>query len=258
MKNNKIKGRVFDLETGKGPEGIEVEAWSNEGTSRHALATGLTKKSGVFLITFTEASVKETIRKDPEILLKIYRDGKLMKGPYLEKIYNLNEWIEDQRIEVNTGEEIPDRPGDEPWVVQGIVYDPSGKPVSGLLVKIFNRQLRGMKVLGQEKTSERGRYSVRYKRIDKQVDLSAEVYNSKNKLVYQSSIDETLFNAPARARLDIRLSVDPRPVVSEFDQIMSKVKPSLGKSLTYDQLGETQENPDISFLANETGIAYSY
>ena len=249
MKTNTIRGRVIDIVTGKGIAGLRVEFWSVRKDASAPLATTNTRKNGSFELSIPDPAVLEEIR---EILLKIYQDGQLLKGPYLELVYRVSEWEATMVIEV----EGVTTPSGTSYSVQGTVSEPDGAPAAGVTVKISAQQLRSATLLGEATTDSNGQYTLQYT-AKSAPDLSAAVYGNDNTLLYQSTTNTLLYNAPKKATLNITLTTSSVPQPIEFDTILNALTPLVG-GVPFYQLGQTTQYQDITYLAGQTGIDATY
>lgn len=249
MKNIKISGRVIDLATGKGIAGLRVEAWSAIPRAKDPLATATTKKQGGFQLDIDEDA--EEVK--PGFRLRVYRDSQLLMGEYLRKVFRPEEWDEDIIIVLHEGKESG---GEVVYMVQGTVTEPTGSPAVGVKVQISNQGLRSATVLKEATTGAQGNYSIQYT-VSAPADLSAAVYGTNGTLLYQSTTADIVYKAGPQTTLNIQLTTASAPPPVEFDTILAALTPLVG-NVPIDQLGETAQNQDITYLAGETGIDYTY
>lgn len=130
-------------------------------------------------------------------------------------------------------------------------------PASGFAVIAFDRDLRSEQELGKTQTDAEGFYRIGYTLDQAQAgetgsaDLQVKVFAKDGAVLASSAI---LFNAPLSAEVNLTVPRESLPPAPLFDKIQNALKPLLGQ-LTIEQLDETQENQDITFLSGETGFA---
>lgn len=141
-------------------------------------------------------------------------------------------------------------------IISGIIYDQFDSPIRNVLVKVFDKDLRTEKLLGEKRTDAKG-YQVSYNVAAatnpeyKSADIQLKVFNDQGQLLGQSPI---YFNVQQNTTIDYKLGNTSYRGVSEFDALLQKIKPITDAEQV--QLGQLQENEqfhDISFLAGETG-----
>lgn len=144
--------------------------------------------------------------------------------------------------------------------VYGTVTDAQGIPVSNILIRAFDRDLRTEELLGERLTDDAGKYEIPYdpasfKRAEKRsADLSVKAYDASGKqLLYEQTIDQITFNAPREKRVDIIIRVAVKPLENEFDIIL-RALPPLIENVPLVSLQEDAKTRDITFLARETDI----
>ena len=142
------------------------------------------------------------------------------------------------------------------YKVYGIVRNQYQKPLSEVIVKVYDKDIRSEQFLGEARTNEVGFYHVEYTQnqfatTDKTAaDIIVRVYDKNDKLLKES---DTFFNASIALEVDIDLSGQPYPGKSEFEQMLDSINPYIGK-LQISQLTETDKIQDISFLTNKTNL----
>lgn len=81
---------------------------------------------------------------------------------------------------------------DEPWVVTGIVTDEAGRPVPGVLVRLYDKDRQFDDLLGAVSTDNDGRYQISYRvqdfkeGLETGADLYVTVEDAKGKQLYRS------------------------------------------------------------------------
>jgi hypothetical protein len=144
--------------------------------------------------------------------------------------------------------------------VIGTVRDNFHRPMVGVIVKVFDKDIRSEQPLGRPaSTAPSGAYQVTYS--DKEFaatdlltpDIVVRVYGRDEKLLKEST---TFYNAPQILQVDIDLSDQSYAGPSEFEQTVQTITPFIGKLLP-SELTEDQKTQDITFLANKTGLTRS-
>src|SRR6185369_5457327 len=142
------------------------------------------------------------------------------------------------------------------FVVRGHVTSTAGRPVIGVTVRAFDRDLRSEQALGEARTGAHGEYRItytkdRFSRAEKaSADLLMGVVQGETQL-YETAVDAIVFNAPADAVIDIVVTVAGPRIESEYERILRAVRPLLD-GVALDGLREDAEERDITFLAGET------
>lgn len=149
---------------------------------------------------------------------------------------------------------IDDKPPVEqkPFVVSGTVREANGRPVAGVIVRAFDRDLRSEEPLGNATADSQGNYEIHYgpeqfRRADKEgADLIARVYNDKGEELAASAI---IFNAKPQEVVDLTIDLDKLRPESEYERYLADLAPLL-EGVPLAQLTEG----DITFLTGETRI----
>lgn len=68
---------------------------------------------------------------------------------------------------------------------------------------------------------------------------------------------DVVYDAPPDTQIGSYFTQDPPMEISEFEQYEQQLKSLTGK-ISFDKLGETSTNVDITLLSKETGLNYSY
>lgn len=148
------------------------------------------------------------------------------------------------------------------YTVSGTVYHPNGLPAAGVIVKAFDRDLRKEELLGQVATAVNGGYTISYKpesfcRAEKaRADLCFRVDDRKGTKLYSTPFDDTTFNAPVNAAVDIYLTTGDTTIKTEFQRIMDELKVLMSDSGLQSpaDLSEDDKHRDISFISRESGL----
>ena len=259
MKANIINGIVKNSQNGDYLPGARVEAWSIEALVNVPLSTAITDANGRFELTFTQAATPSLLERNPVVYFKVFHESQLLTGTYADKRWNITEITEDVELLVNISDS---KNSKSAYTVSGIIYDAELKPVPNIQVKAFDKDLRSEEYLGEALTGKEGKYSISYrapafeKNEYQSADILMRVYQ-KEKILFETPIDSILYNAPENATIDIYLQESLSGELSEFENYNNILKPLAG-NIPFDELGETKDQPDITFLSRETELNYAY
>jgi Tc toxin complex TcA C-terminal TcB-binding domain/Neuraminidase-like domain/Salmonella virulence plasmid 28.1kDa A protein len=140
--------------------------------------------------------------------------------------------------------------------VMGTVRDQYQQLMANVSVAAFDKDIRSDQELGRAKTGKTGQYLIGYTKKqfaltdEDQADVFIRVYDSKNKLLYESPVT---YNAPAKLEIDVNLSSQPWLGLSDFEKMEAAITPFTGK-LPLSSLTENEKVQDISFLTSKTGL----
>lgn len=138
-----------------------------------------------------------------------------------------------------------------PLIVRGSVRASGGTPSSGILVRAFDKDMRGAELIGEAQTDQSGHYEIRYtaerlKRAEKgSADLIVRAYDANDQEI-GTSFPLITFNAHPVETID--LNVGTR-MPSEFERFIAELTPLL-QDVPLHELTED----DIDFLVGDTGI----
>ena len=142
------------------------------------------------------------------------------------------------------------------FVVRGQVRLADGTPLVGALVRVYDKDLRKRKFLGEMSTGHEGSYEIRYSardfcRAEKgTADLVIEAIAADQSLLAASPV---LFNAPPSANVDLLIPAEKWQPPTLFEKIGRALVPLLD-GLKVEALEEDKEHQDLSFLSGETGF----
>lgn len=156
--------------------------------------------------------------------------------------------------------------------VFGRIIDTSGRHAAGLRVQALDRDLRSVEILGSATTDKLGRYRIAYsvaqfRRAEKAcADLRVRVLAADGKT--KIAVSDTVFNAPARAEIDLTVPADKLYADSEWEHHGRELAPLLGFAgvpAGASSAGARKPLPpaeltdeDLDFLHRETGIAHDH
>jgi hypothetical protein len=146
-------------------------------------------------------------------------------------------------------------------LVLGKVTDKLGRPLVNLVVRAYDRDLRGEELLGECVTGRDGKYRITWShgqlsgRGKGSADLAIKVLTrEKQHLLFASSVDEIRFNASSREQIDVTIAIAVTPDVIEFDHIVKQVT-FLAGAVAIADLQESREHRDLTFLSRESELA---
>jgi hypothetical protein len=234
--------RVYGIvrnESGESSAGFLVKAFDVPDT---LLGETLLDKNSRYQIDFSKAAYKNTAagRDGPNLQVNVYDQNSVKIGQ--SRLVNNAGRVTELNVEVNTVR----------YRVYGTVLDGQGAPLRNHTVRAFDRDLRSEETLGNKQTDETGFYEIKYtpeqfQRSEKGLaDLIVRVYDEHANEMISS---KTIFNAKPETMVNLSLpGADPRGL-PEFDNYVRELTPLLGSVPQYELT-----NPDIAFLAAETGI----
>lgn len=158
------------------------------------------------------------------------------------------------------------------FIVRGRVLTTDRRPLRGVCVRMCDRDLRSQQELDETRTDAEGRFELSYfadkfKRAEKgSADLvfeliyglgkikKFELLRLKDKEMVVVPAPQIIFNAGDEEQVEIILSEEDIPALSEYEQLVQELTPLLC-GLSPVELEEDEEHRDITFLSGETGFA---
>src|SRR5215510_3171459 len=140
--------------------------------------------------------------------------------------------------------------------ILGNVTDGNGRPLTGLMVRAFDRDLRSEQQLGASVTDAQGHYRIDYLAPSftgaekKTADVAMKVFGPGDALVFETDFDHIVFNSSDFETIDIVIAAQIKTDVNEFDFLLREIA-ELTAGIKTLQLQETDEHRDVSFLARE-------
>jgi hypothetical protein len=256
-----VFGLVLDTAGRRLPD-VDVRAFDRDYQRESVLGQASTDKSGRYRITFPATLHRKTNHEigGPELFVRAFNAQGLMLGQ--------------SRTVPNAGPstELNLTASDDLRSVSGTVVDETGRPLPGLRVCAFDRDLRQEEPLGQDMTDGQGRFQISYtaaqfRRVEKAIaDLRVRVLSADGKSELATSA--TVFNAPAQAQVDLTIGADKLNTDSEWERYGRELAPLLGYGSTIQSptQGNTQTrlppheltDEDLDFLNGETGIGLEH
>ncbi len=151
----------------------------------------------------------------------------------------------------------------ESYVVEGTVTWPDGRPVTGIVIRAVDQDLRSEQPLGphapgfreESTTDDSGHYKIPYSREqfaraeDDTADLIVRANGADGEVAVASPV---MFNAPPVAVIDLQVSGAVAGQPSEYDRVIARVIPLL-EDVEPPGLLSLRETDEF-FLASETGF----
>jgi hypothetical protein len=148
----------------------------------------------------------------------------------------------------------PSAPTADPvYAVEGTVTSPDRPGVGRLRVQIVDKNVGQDLPLTEATTNERGRYTVRFaipslsERRKEQPDLQARVYAERSFL----AASDVHYNATTNETLNVQLPPNSALLASEHETLQDAIAARYSGQLR--DLKESEEQHDITYLANKTG-----
>ncbi len=154
----------------------------------------------------------------------------------------------------------PDEPPKEfEFLVRGQVMYRDGLPLSGVLVRAFDKDLRSEQRLAKSTTDASGNFELWYsadafRRPDKRnANLVVRAYEraKPEEAIAESRV---IYNAQTVEKVRLQVKGGPQHVWSEYEQLITELAPEL-EGTALDSLEETMERPDVTHLSGRTGQA---
>ncbi|MEO8023312.1 neuraminidase-like domain-containing protein [Polaromonas sp.] len=240
--DHEVFGVVMDS-LGRRLPGLVIRAFDRDYQRESVLGQGITDGSGTYRIAFPASLYRKTAaeRGGPDLVVRAFDDQDLLLA---QSAMVPNASV---RTELNLSLDADLR------LVSGTVRDGAGLVLKGLRVSAFDRDLRSEQRLGEALTDIQGHYQIRYthaqfRRLEKAAaDLYLRVFTADGKT--ELAVSETVFNAPPRAVVDLRINAGVFHTDSEWVSYHHEIRPLMEKLEPY-RLTED----DLQFLGGETGI----
>ncbi|TVR42807.1 MAG: hypothetical protein EA394_02535, partial [Bacteroidia bacterium] len=228
---------------------VEVQFWAKG--QQWSQRTAVTDGQGKFFIDW-EASWFQGLSKNypVELVFKLSRDGQSLK---VSSSISELEW-QDQKVELvvqEAAQEDPPIPVPS-FSLSGNIYQADGRPLAGVMVRAFDRDMRSEEFLGEQVADEDGFYMILYyasqfRRAEKgSADLFIRVNDANGR---ELAISDIFFNAPPNAVIDLTVPASAYHIPSEWEHLHAEIAP-LRESVAVHELTDD----DLDFLSKEADI----
>ena len=247
-----IRGRVIELETQRGIDGLRVEVWDKDARFDNLVASAVTEVNGDFLLEFEDTRFREVYPEaTPDLYFKVFRARELLHSTEDNILWNVFAGETQVTIEVEAhGEKTS--PTVSSFQVRGRILQPDGQPVVGFTVKAFDKDVRSEQLLGKTATDTNGSYTITYtlsqlSRSGKaKADLVVRAYDPVGE---ESATSPVILGAPADQVVELVSGNQAYRGPSEYARLKAKLDPLLGK---VDASGLNEQ--EVAFLAGKTGF----
>lgn len=137
------------------------------------------------------------------------------------------------------------------YKVYGTVRDTSQQLMPAVAVNVFNKTMRGKTLLGTAVTGDDGTYTIAYTlKNAKTAALIIGAYDADGKPFQENA---PLYDIPADLQVDFDLSGKAFAGPSDYERLMDVVAPFTDE-VPLAKMTETADEPDLSFIAQKTGL----
>lgn len=260
QRNFTIKGTV-NFADGQIAEGLIIKAYERyEGNETPVGKEGTTDEMGNYKIKYAATELKrqeKNKKRKPHLIVRAFCEGRQIAETE----------VEDLKVNPIIDLVVPiDRSQAESFVVKGLVLHKNGTPTKGVIIRAFDKDLRSEQPLGETRSDENGRYSIRYEieqflRAEKRcADLVVRVFGLKGREEKLLAKSPTIFNAKSEETIDLTVD-DEYKGPSEYERIVTELEPLLlditiediDNPTLIDKLADLNKE-DIDFLAGDTEI----
>ncbi|OPX85500.1 MAG: hypothetical protein A4E53_03494 [Pelotomaculum sp. PtaB.Bin104] len=146
------------------------------------------------------------------------------------------------------------------YLIFGRVTNKRTQPLSNLLVRAYDRDLRSEELLGECITGKNGQYAINWlpdklsEGRKKEADIAVKVFTREKKtLLFASNMDSVRFGASEREEINITIEAAVKPEVVEYDHILQEAG-LIANRVAISDLQENEQHRDITFISREAGI----
>jgi|GEM_PF-3416974 len=247
-----ITGKVVEIKSGIGLEGLRVEAWDKDFMSKHIIGTSVTDEKGAFKISFDQLKFVEVYKdKHPDVYFKVYDDKDRLLASTEKEVY----WnIENKNVEIVIKVYRGNIETVNKKAFKGKVYHISKKPVSGIKVCLYKKKLGKETLISSTATKEDGSYTINLEKvITKKAEplYTIKVLDEEDREIAISGILEC---PKDESKQNFIISDERYKGSSHFDNISSKMSPYI-KNTQINKLENKGLRQEYHFLSKRTGLA---
>ncbi|MDN5936929.1 MAG: hypothetical protein L0H75_12300, partial [Nitrosospira sp.] len=249
-----LTGTVKNHATGARLPDLRVEALFQINNRRLA-RSGMTDSTGIVLFPVDESFFSTT--HAVEVFFRLYREDQALTNLTTDTII-ANLPPGDQEVEILVT--VPE-PAGELCIVRGVIRHVDGAPLSGVIVRVFDRDMRAETLLGQVIADTGGFYEITYntglfRRVEKaQADLFIRAFEPDGKGTGEEgaeiAVSDILFNASPQQTIDLQVESEKFRGPSEYERYLAELEPLI-ESVSAHEL----TNEDLRFLNGKTGIPF--
>jgi len=157
-----LTGRAVDIQTGQGLPDVRVEAWDKGRLCNDLIACAFTDAPGIFRIVLDPRHLRELfLDRVPVLFFRLFDGPSCIASTERSVLWRVDRPESAVRIEINRSSSTRSfTPA--PFIVRGRVVTVAGAARAGLIVRAYNRSLRGEQLLGEATTSDTGSYRIAY------------------------------------------------------------------------------------------------
>ncbi len=157
----------------------------------------------------------------------------------------------------NLSEKIASPGSQKQNVVYGTILVPNTRPLSNLVVKAYDKNMRSYEFLGEAVSDNKGQYKITWYhsqlkgRNRKGADIAIKVFSkTKGIELYKTPMDEVRFNASSMEEINAVITGGVARDTVEFDFLVNEIS-YLSERVSIPKLQESREHQDITFLSKE-------
>jgi hypothetical protein len=266
MAKNKytINGRLLDHLTLRGIEGLVVKAWDNKLIYKDVIGSATTDTDGFFTLEFEKDLIERIFTgRSTDLQFRIYHEdelipsasfvieGKLPSGEAFKLtgtciLRDLEPGETQCTIRLDFAAKFQD------YKVHGRILKPDGTPIGGAVVKVYDKDLSEITLLGEAITGKTGNYEIAYpadKFLAKKKNRPDLIVRAFDKQVKEIASSVIIFNAKEVETVDLIEGGAKYKGPSEYTRLVETLTPLL-KGV---ELGDLTDE-DIDFLSQKTGV----
>lgn len=282
-----LSGTVTDESSGEPVPNMSLELSLVAGRTRVAILQALSNQAGNYAVSFSNVLFDRLEQgAQMRVSVRLFQNQQRISTPSVLNGLQLQDTefdivaqlpVEPEEPEQPEDPEQPEEPEASEFIVRGTITQAKGFPLSGVIVRAFDRDLRHEQLLGEQTTDDTGSYEITYtraqfRRAEKAsadlviklftepeepitaVTLATDTGDRLDILAYRDSQDNIIeipiwFNAPPIATINGTLIDIQRQNLSLYEKIQLDISPVI-EEISPTELWDS----DIAFLAPETAL----